>query len=206
MSEDKKIDGVNNDQNPVDKDLNGDPKEDKVSYDTYRKTLSEAKSAKEKTKALEAELEKLRQAELEAKGKDKELAESLRKQLEQEKAEKNKIKQDFAFQIYTKAVKAELSKAGALDEDLLINAIDINAVGINDDFTFNEDDIKREVANLAAKKPKLFQKKAPSVKDGTPKNVDSKELNGQMDLSKMTLAQKMQKLAELTANGSYSKK
>lgn len=205
MSEDKnKVDGVNNDPNPVDKDLNGDPKEDKVAYDTYRKTLSEAKSAKEKAKALEAELEKFKQADLEAKGKDKELAESLRKQLEQAKAEKDKIKQDFAFQIYTKAVKAELVKAGALDEDLLISAIDINAVGINDDFTFNEDDIKREVANLATKKPKLFQKKNPGVKDGTPKNVDSKDLNS-MDLSKMTLAQKMQRLAEMTAGGKFNK-
>ena len=54
---------------------------DQVSYDTYKKVLSEAKSAKAKKAELEAELQKVRQSELEVKGQDKQLIESLRKQL-----------------------------------------------------------------------------------------------------------------------------
>jgi len=194
ISDDKTIDSV---------DGVNDNKENEALANHSKRLLAEAKKAKEEARTAKAEIEKLRQAELEAKGKDKELVESLRKQLSEKDNETKSMKQNFAFNLYSKAVMHELEKAGAIDPDLLLGQIDINSVEMNDDFSFNLDDIKREVLNLASKKPKQFQKRVVDVKDGVPKKVESSNTT---DLSKMTLAQKMQKLSELTAQGAYNKK
>jgi len=178
--------------------------QDKVDYGTFKKVLGEKKKTQEELKVMKDKLTKLEQADLESKGKQSELIESLRKQLQDKDQQFEKVKQNFAFNLYSKAVKNELEKTGAIDSDLMLGQIDVNSIQMNDDFTFNEDDIKREVMNLSIKKPKLFQKKIVDVKDGTPKT--SANVNGGLDLSKMKLADKMKLLSEMTSKGAFNKR
>lgn len=151
---------------------------DQVSYDTYKKVLSEAKAAKAKKAELEAELQKVRQSELEVKGQDKQLIESLRKQLAEKEQSDRKMKEHYAFNSFKNTVSAIGTKHGCIDMEVLLKSVDINSVEMNDDFTFNEADLEREIAQLASKKSYLFQKKVPSVKDGTPgmKKTETKKL------------------------------
>lgn len=183
---------------------NAEVSQDKVDYGTFKKVLGEKKKTQEELKAMKEKLTKLEQADLESKGKQSELIESLRKQLQEKDQQFEKVKHNFAFNLYSKAVKSELEKTGAIDPDLMLSQIDVNSIQMNDDFTFNEDDIKREVANLSTKKPKLFQKKIVDVKDGVPKS--SVNGSGGLDLSKMKLADKMKLLSEMTTKGAFNKR
>ena len=144
---------------------------DQVSYDTYKKVLGEAKAAKAKKAELEAELQKVKQSELEIKGQDKQLIDSLRKQLADREAQERKMKEHYAFNSFKNTVSAIGSKHGCIDMEVLLKSVDINSVEMNDDFTFNEADLEREIAQLASKKSYLFQKKVPAVKDGVPGTV-----------------------------------
>lgn len=177
--------------------------QDKVDYGTFKKVLGEKKKTQEELKAMKEKLTKLEQADLESKGKQTELIESLRKQLQEKDSQFEKVKQNFAFNLYSKAVKSELEKTGAIDPDLMLSQIDVNSIQMNDDFTFNEDDIKREVSNLSTKKPKLFQKKIVDVKDGVPKASGN---TGGLDLSKMKLQDKIKLLSELSSKGAFNKR
>jgi small-conductance mechanosensitive channel len=76
--------------------------EKSVSFDTHRKLLGEKKTVQEKARALEAELEKLRQEKadaekkkLEEEGRWKELAEAKDKELEQERQKNQAILNDL---------------------------------------------------------------------------------------------------------------
>lgn len=141
---------------------------DQVSYDTYKKVLAEAKKAKAVKAELEAELQKVKQAELEVKGQDKQLIESLRKQLADRENQERKMKEHYAFNSFKNSVSALGAKHGCIDNEVLLKSVDINSIEMNDDFTFNEADLEREIAAVASKKSYLFQKKVPTAKDGVP--------------------------------------
>lgn len=141
---------------------------DLVSYDTYKKVLSEAKKAKAMKAELEAELQKVKQAELEVKGHDKQLIDSLRKQLADAQTGQQKMKEHYAFNSFKNSVSTLGLKHGCIDLEVLMKSVDMNSVEMNDDFTFNEADLEREITALANKKSYLFQKKVPKVADAKP--------------------------------------
>jgi hypothetical protein len=180
-------------------------KEDKVSYDTYKKVLAEAKAAKEKAKVLESEVQKFSQSEMQAQGKQAELIESLRKQVGDKDGQLKDFKKNYAFKLLTAAVEAEGAKHGCVDTDLLLKSMDLNAIEFGDDFSVNGTDIQREVTSVVGKKPYLFNKKISSVNDVNPK-VNKESLNGKEDLSKLSLAEKIKKVAEMSASGIYNKR
>lgn len=170
-------------------------KEDKVAYETYRRTLSEAKKAKQSAAELASELEKYKQSELETKGKQSELIDSLRKQLAEKDQAARKFKEDFAFQSLKTAAIAEGAKHGCVDYDLLLKAMDLSSVEVQDDFTINPDDLSRVVNDVVTKKPFLFKKQITAPKDVIPSSkVDTKE-------KPMSLQDKIKKLAEISAGG-----
>jgi len=181
-------------------------KEDKVAYDTYKKVLSEAKAAKEKAKALEAEVQKYTQAEMQTQGKSNELIESLRKQVGEKDTQIKDFKKNYAYKLLTAAVEAEGAKHGCVDTDLLLKSMDLNAIEFGDDFSVNSTDIQREVTSVIGKKPYLFSKKVSGINDVNPK-LDKQSLNGKDDdFSKLSLADKIKKVAEMSANGVYNKR
>ena len=209
MSEDQKASGQS-EVTSGDKEINTTTndtqvKEDKVSYDTYKKVLAEAKAAKEKAKALEADVQKYSQSEMQAQGKQAELIESLRKQVADKAEEVKSFKSNYAYKLLTAALEAEGAKHGCLDTDLLLKSVDINAIEFGDDFSINTTDLQREVASVVGKKPFLFSKKVSSINDVNPK-VNKESLNGKEDLNKLTLEQKLKRVAEMSASGVFNKR
>jgi hypothetical protein len=180
-------------------------RDDKVSYETYKKTLAAEKKAKERAKELESKLTQYEQADLESKGKQAELIESLRKQLSEKEKKVSDMLSNFAFQSLTKAVEVESKLHGCIDPEAALKFIDLNAIEIRDDFTANSEDVKRAISDIKQKKPYLFQKPVPSVKDAMP-GVNKDDLNGKKDLSKMSLDEKLKLLAEATAGGMFAKR
>lgn len=179
--------------------------EDMVRFETYKKTLSAEKKAKERLKEVEGKLSAYEQADLESKGKQTELINSLRTQLAEKDKKVNDMLSNFAFQSLNKAVESEAAIQGCIDVELALKLVDINAIEIKDDFTVNTDDVKRAISDIKSRKGHLFKSQVVGVKDSTP-GVNAKDLNGKMDLSKMTLEQKMKLLAEATAQGDFAKR
>jgi hypothetical protein len=171
---------------PVEDKVENQSAKDQVSYETYKKVLAEAKKAKAAKAEYEAELQKLKQVELEQKGQDKQLIESLRKQLADKDMSERKMKEHYAFNSFKNSVAALGAKHGCVDNEILLKSVDINSIEMNDDFTFNEADLEREIAQLASKKSYLFQKKVPKVADAKP--VMPKAENKKMSIDDMAKA------------------
>lgn len=152
-------------------------KVDQVSYDTHRKLLGEKKKLQADFEAAKAELDKKSQSEMEQKGEEKKLIDSLRKQLAEESKKNLDVKTNYTMKSLEASLAAEGARQGCQDNDVLIKLIDMNTVEINDDFTVNAEDLQRAVAEVAKKKAYLFQKKVAGVRDVIPA-VDKAALNG----------------------------
>lgn len=144
--------------------------EDVVKYESYKKVLSEAKSAKEKARQLEAELEAKRQAELEAKGNYQEIIDNLKRQKEELENKYKTTVEKSQWEKVTGSIKSEALKAGCLNPDKLIRLLD------KQDFeTLRAEDgeIRAESLNQLMEKVKrendfLFKKASVQVNDATP--------------------------------------
>lgn len=144
--------------------------EDVVKYESYKKVLSEAKTAKEKARQLEAELEAKRQAELEAQGNYQEIIDSLKRQKEELETKYKTTVEKSQWEKVTGSIKSEALKAGCLNPDKLIRLLD------KQDFeTLRAEDgeIGAESLNQLMEKVKrendfLFKKASVQVNDATP--------------------------------------
>jgi hypothetical protein len=180
-------------------------KEDKVSFETHRRLLGEKKKVQAEYETTRAELERLKQQEMEAKGEEKKLIDSLRKQLADRDKDLLDVKTNYTFRSLESSLMAEALRQGCIDTDALIKLIDIKSIEINDDLTVNQDDLKRAISDVATKRTWLFKKKVGDVKDGVPR-VNKDDLNGKVDFSKLSLSEKIKKMAELSAQGGFSKR
>lgn len=143
-------------------------REDKVAYETYKKTVAAEKKAKEEARELKAKLQQYEQAELESKGKQAELIDNLRKQIAEENKKRESMLRDFAYQSLNKAVENEAMSQGCVDTEALIKLMDVSAIEVKDDFTVNTEDVKRAIADIKSKKQYLFEKKVSKIADVTP--------------------------------------
>lgn len=147
---------------------------DKVSYETYRKTVEAEKAAKKRADDLARKLKEKEDAELQAQGKDKEVIESLRSQLKEKDTKLENIVGNYAFKSVAQQIKDAAVKAGCIDADLLIEAgqSDFNKIEVDAEngFSVNESDVKAFIENRQKKHPSLFRKVAPKLNDGAPAN------------------------------------
>lgn len=165
-----------------------DQNKDKVAYDTYSKVLGEKKRVAEENLRLKTDLEKLKQKELELTGKDRELVESLRKQLTDAEEVRKKERSAFAYTTLAAQLESAARGMGCVHPDLVMKTADLSAIQVNDDFTVNHEDLKRVLETTQAKYPELFKKKVEPPRDGVPGSGQS-FANGKTDLSKMTVEQ-----------------
>jgi hypothetical protein len=163
--------------------------DEKVAYETYKRTVDEAKKAKSKVDELAQKLKGYEEKELEAQGKSQELIESLRSQIKEKDEKINKVVGSFAFRSVESQLKAEALKHGCVDVDLLLKASSSEFSSIEVDaengFAVNQDDLKRFFEMTIAKHPALFKKAASKFHDAAPVvNGDTKK-----DYSKMNTAE-----------------
>lgn len=155
---------------------------DKVAYTTYKKVLGEKKAVAEKVNNLEAELNKYKQAEMESTGKQSELIESLREQLNEKESALKKTNASFAWKAVSSNIKEAAVREGCVNPEKLIKLLDesdLKALEVGEDYKVNPDDLKRLIEN--AKKEHadigLFKGSNFKVNDVTPKIVTAKKKN-----------------------------
>lgn len=159
-------------------------KEDKVSFQTYSKLLSEKKKRDQEVAEYKAQIEAIAQKELESQGKFKEINDSLKKQLAEKDLKIKNMVKDFGGRTLKTNLELEAKNMGCLDTELLFGAIDLSSVDIGENFDFNQDQLKSVLSDFQKKKPLLFKKDVIPAKDATPNS--SKSMNGNLDVSKMS--------------------
>lgn len=183
MSEAKKANGVSESTESSGSDQQEQEQkqqENKVAYETYRKTLDEAKKAKSKADEMARKLKEYEEKEMAAQGKSQELIESLRNQVKEKDEKLQAVVGNFAYKAVESQLKAEAIKQGCLDVDLLLKAgasefskIEVDA---ENGFSANQDDVKRFFETTMSKHPMLFKKSAPKFYDGNPANSVEKNV------------------------------
>lgn len=96
---------------------------DSVAYDTYRRTLSEAKKAKAALAEKDAALQKLEQEKLEAEGNKDALIDSLRKQYQDAEKQLKESKDKFAYRSVSEQIKREAVAQGCKKPDVLMQLL-----------------------------------------------------------------------------------
>lgn len=203
MSE-AKADGVGEPQK--DQVASGDENQnnqDKVSYETYRRTVDAEKKAKAKADELARKVKEFEERDLAAQGKSQELIESLRSQVKEKEEKLNSVVGSFAYKSVESQLKEEAIKQGCVDIDLLLKAgnnefskIEVDA---ENGFQVNKDDLKRFFETTMQKHPMLFKKSGPKFHDGAPANSGD---FGSKDYSKMSSAELMKEYVKLAGKQS----
>lgn len=194
------VDGVNN-QNQASGEIQAEQKNDKVSYETYKKTVDAEKKAKAKLDEISKKLKEFEERDLAAQGKSQELIESLRSQIKEKDEKLQNVVGGFAYKSVSSQIREEAIKQGCLDVDLLLKASNDEFSKIEVDaengFSVNSDDLKRFMETTMTKHPMLFKKSAPKFHDASPGGV----VDGKKDFSKMTSAELLQEYKNLAAKG-----
>lgn len=145
---------------------------DSVSYDTYKKTLGEAKRLKEQLKeaqALKDRLVELEQNEQVRLGKHEETIADLRKQVEAANKGKKEVFQKFAYKSLGEQVKSEALKHGCVDPDALMKLADLSDIEIDaETFEADREKLAEIVGGIKTTKPYLFNKSAPNINGKMP--------------------------------------
>lgn len=195
------VDGVNN-QDQASGNDQAEQKNDKVSYDTYRKTVDAEKKAKAKLDEVSKRLKEFEERDMAAQGKSQELIESLRSQIKEKDEKLNNVVGSFAYKSVSSQIREEAIKQGCLDVDLLLKAGNEEFAKIEVDaengFSVNSDDLKRFMETTMNKHPMLFKKSGPKFHDAAPK---AGENFGTKDVSKMTTAELLNEYKNLAAKG-----
>lgn len=168
--------------------------EDVVKYESYKKVLSEAKSAKEKARQLEAELEAKRQAELEAKGNYQEIIDSLKRQKEELETKYRTTVEKTQWERVTGSIKNEAVKAGCLNPDKLIRLLDKHDF---ETLRAEDGEIRAESLNQLLEKAKrendfLFKRGNVQVNDAVPAN--NPPIAREKSVSEMSKAERIEAL------------
>ena len=138
---------------------------DTVKYDTYRRTLGEAKKYKAMVDELQGKLSSAEQAQLEAEGNKDKLIESLRNQ----NADLTKKYQgaigSFASSRAKEAFVNEAVKLGCKSTKLLNKLVEehLGSLSYDDEFNPDREQVLAVLSNIREEEPLLFGKDAPKV-------------------------------------------
>lgn len=179
------------DQNGV---ASGEPNQDTVKYDTYRKVLGEAKSLKQKISEYEAKEQEREQSVLAEQGKFKEALEQERKARLQTEESLKATEKAFAKKIFTKEVQELALQFGARKEALedIVKVGDWTSVEMDENFSVNQEQLKTAITNLSKSKPYYFSSATPAPRDV---NLSSNAPKGK-SLNEMTKAEILAQLKQ----------
>lgn len=179
MSEEQKSVGDAN-ASVGDQDLNSvSGAEQKVSYETYKRTLDEAKKVKATLKEMQDQLSKINEEKLLAEGKKDEVI----KQKEKELADiKSRLERERAEGIITRVqskIAEVANKFGAYDASDVVKNISIKDLNLDEDGNFDTSVLESKVDALKKQKNYLFKAATSTVVDANP-NTKPPSLNGKL--------------------------
>lgn len=144
---------------------------DSVSYESHKRLLAEKKKLQAERDEAAKKLADIETEKLQAAGKQDEVITNL-------KAEKKKVEDqflnvigNFAQKTVESALEAEAAKHGCVDVGLLKKAVDLGEIDVNkEDFSVDQEGLKKAIQAAQAKHPYLFKKAGPQFADATPGN------------------------------------
>jgi hypothetical protein len=149
-------------------DSQNQEKQDQVAYDTYRKTLGEAKKYKSETQELRQKLEEYEKAQLEEQGKYQDLYSKIK----QERDEIYQAKRDLELSIAEERIRSQVvSKAkelGCIDTDALTKLVGFDGLDVDDSYNVSGQSLDMVLKKAKQDKPYLFSKPQPTIRDGVP--------------------------------------
>ena len=171
-----------------------DKKDEKVAFATYSKLLSEKKKRDAEIADYKSKLEAIEQQALQDQGKYKELNETLKKQVAEKDTRIKTMFQEFGTKTLKTRFEAEAKNLGCVDPDALYKLVDLEQVEINDDFSFNPDQLKNVLSESQKSRAYLFKKDVVNAKDASPSGGNNS--NAGFDVSKLN-GKDLQKLLAL---------
>ena len=145
-------------------------KNDKVSYESYQKVLSEKKSVQAKLAEMEAYKNQIEQEKLEAEGKWKELAQTNKKLAEEFKDKNFKLVKNVADKTIKSQFKSISEKLGCVDPELAYMACSFEDLEVSEDFELDQLKLESKIQDLTKSKPHLFKKDFKIPQDVIPKD------------------------------------
>lgn len=136
-----------------------DKSQDKVAYETYQKVLAEAKNAKEKLRALEAEKQNSLDAKLREQNEWKALAEQKEKSLAETTARLTELESTILESVKLNAFQRHLG--GKIKDDAYYQFVDTASIAYNPDTKrVDEESVKSVVADFVKKHSALVEFKS----------------------------------------------
>lgn len=150
---------------PENQETSVSDKGDSVKYETYKKTLSEAKRFKNEVSTLREQLTSLEQKQLETEGNKDALIDSLRKQNTDLNQKLKSAVGSFAQSRVKEVLMSEATKLGCQDPDLVVQAYGqrLSEIDFDDEFNPNREQVTDILKSVKTERPFLFQKSAPAV-------------------------------------------
>jgi predicted RNase H-like nuclease (RuvC/YqgF family) len=180
MEQEVKIDPV--DQSGA---ASGATKEDKVSYDSFRKSVEAEKNARKRAQELEQRVQDFERKEMEAKGQYEKLVQQLKEENDRLKTDVKKERETYLWERVTTGIKTEAAKAGCQSPDKLIKLLDKNDFETlqadADGYNLKQESLSALIEK--AKKENSFLFSAPSVKiaDASPSSRVQTQVSKSLD-------------------------
>ena len=168
---------------------------DTVAYETFQKTLKQRARFKEENEQLKAELDAIRQKDLEQKGEYKTLVESQRKRISELENKAQTMKKAYQETVVADQVKAMLLKKGvnstivdkAWKYALATHRDDLNSVEVDDQYRVNSEDLGRFADKFLSENQEMGFTKRVGIADVTPSGGGAKQKNDTKSMSKAEL-------------------
>lgn len=164
----------------------GGEKGDKVSLETYQKTLKQKKTSDARIKELESALAEKENDKLSLEGKKDELLAKLKADNDRLSKEQKATLSNFVFASLENQVRAKAASLGCIDLDAIGKLVDLSDIEVDSKtFKADEKEVASVIEGLKKSKPYLFNKAGP-------------KLNTKMPNGKIVESQGGKKLGDLT--------
>lgn len=205
MSQDKSVSDatenvsdISESEETIESTVSDQDKNDSVSLSTHRKLLNQRKrdlqKFEEELKQRERQIQELNEAKMQEDGKKDELIESLKSRLKDTETKYKSKTSAYAYKVIASQVEREAIKMGCVDTEGLLLLSDLSMLEPDEDFNIDGSDVKSMLEDIKEKRPYLFQKTAPTIKDGLPKKPDVNVAN---DLSKLSIQERALMVAKM---------
>jgi predicted RNase H-like nuclease (RuvC/YqgF family) len=169
--------------------------DNKVSYDSFRKSVEAEKNARKRAQELEARVQEFERKEMEKAGQYEKLIQQLKEENERVKSEVKKERETYLWERVTTGIKTEALKAGCQSPDKLIKLLDksdFEALQAEaDGYNLKQESLSSLIEKAKKENSFLFSSQAVKINDAAP---SSRPSSGEKSLDQMTKEEILQKL------------
>ena len=166
-------------------------KHDGIAYDTYKRTVSQYKTASAENTELKSKLRELEDERLESQGKKDEVIASLRQRLSESEAKRKQDRESYTWNVVGAQVKAELAAKGVKNPDKAFKYAraahenDLKTLEVNENFEVSKEDLSRFADSFLNDNQDMGFVSRVGVDDITPGRVEITK-DGDKPTSKMS--------------------